>query len=326
MEKIVLGVYVTPSCDVLEYLHMKSMNILRYVVAGLLVLALLAGGNVALKRYDALVEELLVTKVTLSTNQKTYEGRIAQLEASSTELHSALASSSMKNQDLSGRLGLVLEDNSNLTHRVVATEGQLGVLDKLRKLDKELLQKYSKVYFLNENYVPSSLATITPEFSYDKKKILRFHTDALPSLLRLLTDASSSGNTLALVSTYRSFKEQAILKNQYTITYGKGANSFSADQGYSEHQLGTTVDFTTLALGNNFTNFDKSNGYIWLMQNGWKYGFIQSYPKNNTYYVYEPWHWRFVGVVLSARLHQDGKNFYDLQQRDIDGYLIDIFD
>ena len=314
------------SYDMLEYFHMKSMNILRYTLAVIIIIALLAGGNVALKRYNALAGELSVTKATLDTNQKTYEARIAQLEASSTELNFALASSTMKNQELSSRLGIAMEDNSSLNHRVVATESQLGVLDKLRKIDKELLQKYSKVYFLNENYAPSSLATITPQFAYDTKKVLHFHAGALPSLERLLTDASSSGHTLAIVSAYRSFKEQAILKNQYTLTYGKGANKFSADQGYSEHQLGTTVDFTTPTLSSNFTNFDQSDGYAWLIQNGWKYGFIQSYPKNNAYYVYEPWHWRFVGVVLSARLHQDGKNFYDLEQREIDGYLIDIFD
>jgi len=29
------------------------------------------------------------------------------------------------------------------------------------------------------------------------------------------------------------------------MTFGSGANKFTADQGYSEHQLGTTVDFTT---------------------------------------------------------------------------------
>jgi hypothetical protein len=52
---------------------------------------------------------------------------------------------------------------------------------------------------------------------------------------------------------------------------------------------------------------------------------VLSYPKNNSYYVYEPWHWRFVGVVLSSKLRQEGKNFYDLDQREIDNYLIDIF-
>ncbi len=51
-----------------------------------------------------------------------------------------------------------------------------------------------------------------------------------------------------------------------------------------------------------------------------------SYPKSNIYYQYEPWHWRFVGEDLAEDLHDDKKNFYELDQREIDKYLIKIFD
>ena len=109
------------------------------------------------------------------------------------------------------------------------------------------------------------------------------------------------------------------------MTYGTGANAFSADQGYSEHQLGTAVDLTTQKDGNRFSDasggFDSTDGYTWMTQNAYKYGFVLSYPKGNSYYIYEPWHWRFVGVALATRLHNEGKNFYDLDQREIDGYL-----
>jgi hypothetical protein len=42
--------------------------------------------------------------------------------------------------------------------------------------------------------------------------------------------------------------------------------------------------------------------------------------------MYEPWHWRYVGVALATKLHNDGKNFYDTDQRVIDQYLISLFD
>ena len=130
-----------------------------------------------------------------------------------------------------------------------------------------------------------------------------------------------------MVSAYRSFGEQAALKSSYKVTYGAGtANSFSADQGYSEHQLGTTIDFTTGYLGANFAGFDKSDAYAWLLDNAYKYGFIISYPKTNAYYTYEPWHWRFVGKKLARYLHTTNERFYDLDQRTIDSYLITIFD
>ena len=111
------------------------------------------------------------------------------------------------------------------------------------------------------------------------------------------------------------------------MTYGAGtANSFSADQGYSEHQLGTTVDFTNPTIGAMLTSFEKSMGYAWLQKNAYLYGFSLSYPKGNTHFVFEPWHWRYVGVELAKKLHDEGKTLYDLDQRDIDTYLIKFFD
>ena len=110
------------------------------------------------------------------------------------------------------------------------------------------------------------------------------------------------------------------------MTYGSGANAFSADQGYSEHQLGTTIDFTTDAIGSSFSGFEDTASFEWLMENAHRYGFILSYPDNNAYYQYEPWHWRFVGVDLARDLHRDEKGFYDLDQREIDTYLIKLFD
>jgi D-alanyl-D-alanine carboxypeptidase len=62
------------------------------------------------------------------------------------------------------------------------------------------------------------------------------------------------------------------------------------------------------------------------LANAYKYGFTLSYPKGNTSYVFEPWHWRFVGVKLATDLHNQGKNFYDLDQRSIDAYLVNFFD
>ena len=129
-----------------------------------------------------------------------------------------------------------------------------------------------------------------------------------------------------MASAFRSFDTQASLKSGYKITYGSGANKFSADQGYSEHQLGTSVDFTTPDVGGNFSKFQTDPAYQWLQNNAHHYGFILSYPEENTYYKFEPWHWRFVGVELASDLHGENKYFYDMDQREIDTYLIKLFD
>lgn len=238
---------------------------------------------------------------------------LAQATDDATNLATALADERAKNNAYENQVGQLSSTVDTLT--------------KLTTIDPQLLAKYSKVYFLNENYIPQKLATITPELTFDQKRTYQFEGDALPFLDDLLADANDAGTKLLVVSAYRSFGTQAALKSGYKVTYGAGtANSFSADQGYSEHQLGTTIDFTTGILGANFSGFDKSDAYQWLLDNAYRYGFIISYPKTNTYYTYEPWHWRFVGVALATKLHEDNQHFYDLDQRTINTYLVNLFD
>lgn len=204
--------------------------------------------------------------------------------------------------------------------------GTVGVLDKLAKTDEELLKKYSKVYFLNENYTPSKLTVIPEDYLVSTATNIELHSDVLPHLERMVRDARSDGISLLIASAFRSFDTQSALKSGYKVLYGSGANQFSADQGYSEHQLGTTVDLTTPALGANFNQFATTEAYKWLQANAHNYGFILSYPAGNTYYKFEPWHWRYVGIALATYLHEEKRNFYDLDQREIDAYLIKLFD
>ncbi len=203
--------------------------------------------------------------------------------------------------------------------------GTVGDLEKLANTDEELLKKYSKVYFLNENYIPSKLEEIDEKYRFGEGSNRLIHADVWPYLEDLLEDASDAGIDLRIASAFRSFDAQASLKAGYTVLYGSGANQFSADQGYSEHQLGTTVDFTTPAVGGVFDSFESDPAYKWLNENAYKYGFVLSYPKDNAYYKFEPWHWRFVGTDLAEDLQKENKHFYDLEQRDIDKYLISIF-
>ncbi len=243
----------------------------------------------------------------------------------------ALTINYSKLRDEKNGLSTSLQDQTQkvtaLANEVGGISGTVSTLTKLSQTDPELLEKYSKVYFLNENYVPKSLTPIAPEFTFEKSRTYMALTDIMPHLQGMLLSASSSNINLLVVSAYRSFNDQSSLKSTYKVTYGAGtANSFSADQGYSEHQLGTAFDLTTKKVGGSFTGFEKTDAYTWLVANAYKYGFILSYPPHNSYYVYEPWHWRYVGIALATYLHDQNKNFYDLDQRTIDQYLVNFFD
>ncbi len=217
--------------------------------------------------------------------------------------------------------------NSSFGQQIDSLSGTVGQLYKLSQTDKELLQKYSNVYFLNENYVPSQLSDIEAQYLYRKDKPEQIHTNVKPYLESLLNAAASSSVPFFVFSGYRSFGTQTTLKAAYKVTFGTtAANKFSADQGYSEHQLGSAVDFTTSAIGDTLEGFEKTAAYTWLLNNAYRYGFIISYPQGNKYYEFEPWHWRFVGVELATYLHDHNEYFYDMPQRDIDTYLVKIFD
>jgi zinc D-Ala-D-Ala carboxypeptidase len=261
---------------------------------------------------------------TLQTAYDTYVQELNTLKASSTDANESV-------RELYTTLSYVIEEeknkNQSLAEKLGVVSSTVGSLDKLSKIDSQLLKKYSKVYFLNENYAPTSLASIPVEYTFDIKVTYQIHADAIFFLQNLLDDARRDGLQPLIISAYRSFATQASVKALNKIKYGaKTANQFSAEQGFSEHQLGTTVDITTPQTGVSFVKFDTTKEYVWLQEHAHIYGFALSYPKGNTYYAYEPWHWRFVGVELATKLHDEGKYFYNYDQRTMDLYLPKIFD
>lgn len=261
---------------------------------------------------------------SLQDNIVATNSRTDQLIASSTENSESLHSlyNILSN--------IIIEEekkNTILQDQLGNVSKTVGQLDKLSKSDPQLLKKYSKVYFLNENYSPSHLADISPEYSLATGTVYQIHGQVSPYLEQLLSAAKMNGLDLRIASAYRSFETQANVKAVNAVKFGTTkANTFSADQGYSEHQLGTTVDFGAVKSGLVFARFANQPEYVWLQENAYKYGFILSYPQNNAYYIYEPWHWRFVGVALATRLHNENKNFYDLDQKTIDEYLVAMFE
>jgi len=273
-----------------------------------------------------LLAGVITTWFLLGNQLKEAEGRISELENVLATTTENLTMITGEREALAGELHVERERNEGFESQIENIADTVGVLDKLSKTDKELLQKYSKVYFLNEHYIPDSLSTIDKEWLYNEDLEKQIHKKVEPFLEDMLEEALEDDVQIWIVSAYRSWGEQANLKSAYTVHYGSGANTFSADQGYSEHQLGTAVDFTTVGLGGGLDGFGGTEAFEWLVENAHKYGFVLSYDENNQYYIYEPWHWRFVGEDLARDLHRDDAHFYDWDQRKIDEYLISIFD
>ncbi len=250
---------------------------------------------------------------------KEYDQTREALEAAS----GALEVERQTNAQLSESLSAEQARNADFENQIGSISSTVGKLDKLQNTDPQVLAKYSKVYFLSDTYIPRDLVTLASSSGFEASRTYKLTQDAAVQLEDMFQAAENDDITLKVASAYRSFNEQGGLKSTYRVTYGKGANAFSADQGYSEHQLGTTVDITTPAIGGGFVGFDGSEAFTWLNKNAWKYGFVLSYPKGNTYYVFEPWHWRFVGTTLAEELHSQNIHFYEMDQRKLNQYLID---
>lgn len=315
-----------------SYGTIGAMNTLHYIFAGiagiLLVVSAYLGYSLYTleERYENLSGDKLAVNKELDDVRATTTARIGELEMLLNETRMLLEKAVDENEELSDDLDDEKDRNQEFEDQIDKIGTTVGRLDKLSKTDEELLQKYSKVYFLNEHYVPEKLKEIEKTYQYNETLTKYVHGSVWPYLEDMLAAALDDGVKIWIVSAYRSFDEQGGLKGAYTTTYGSGANTFSADQGYSEHQLGTTLDFTTEGLGGGLSGFGNTAAYTWLTENAHKYGFVLSYPENNGYYIYEPWHWRFVGEDLAEDLHDADAHFYDWDQRKIDEYLISIFD
>lgn len=291
-----------------------------------LLSAVVGLGFLQFKNYNQIKLEL-ASKQNLQTELELTQTKLTTANNEITSLQSDLQLAHNTLTETKDILNHEQNRNEEFAKQLEKITGTVETLDKLAKTDKELLQKYSKVYFLNEHYAPERLREIKDKWKYSEDHSHQLHSQVIRFFEDMMKEAEDDGIDLWVVSAYRSFEIQAELKGVYNITYGSGANTFSADQGYSEHQLGTTVDFTTNGINGSLTNaFENTDAYQWLIDNAHKYGFTLSYPRDNAYYVFEPWHWRFVGKNLARDLKREEGHFYDWDQRKIDEYLVEIFD
>ena len=136
-------------------------------------------------------------------------------------------------------------------------------------------------------------------------------------LVDMITDMQAAGLQPVVISGYRSYSAQAIARQKWLEKEPERANILSAPAGFSEHQLGTVVDFGSPELveivGQEdiefHTWFYKTSEGQWLLENAHKYGFTLSYPFEAfdiTGFFYEPWHYRYVGVDMATHLHEAG--------------------
>ncbi len=190
---------------------------------------------------------------------------------------------------------------------IVNTHRDKDFYSEILKSDtsKNYLIINNKYYKLDEKYVPQNLVKVTVQHAYgNDNKLVSVVYDAFK---QMFTDAKKENITLIINSSYRPYKEQEEIYNDYLKKHGQEyADKYAARPGHSEHQTGLAIDITTYGVSGD--KFDQSKAFKWLQDNAYKYGFILRYPKDKekiTGYNYESWHYRYVGVETATKLRNE---------------------
>lgn len=149
-------------------------------------------------------------------------------------------------------------------------------------------------------------------------------TVACDAFLEMQKAAAADGVTVWMQSGYRSVKYQTSLYERKTKYYlDKGYDNATAREkaaavvnppGYSEHNCGLAADLNSPEHTGLDEGFEKTAAFRWLCEHAGDYGFILRYPKDaedKTEIIYEPWHWRYVGVENAAKINASGLCFED---------------
>ncbi len=112
-------------------------------------------------------------------------------------------------------------------------------------------------------------------------------------LKRLTSLANSYDINLLVISAYRSHK----LQDYFYRTKGSHC---AEPAGYSEHQIGTAVDFHQVT--------SHSVSFFWLLEYGIPQGWIPTYYyRHHSHIQKEPWHWRYVGMEAAHKFYLQWK-------------------
>lgn len=190
----------------------------------------------------------------------------------------------------------------------------------------DLLTVVTLTYPISRSYAPDDLVLLTDylPLSVTKGYPTEIRAIVLEPLLTMLAEMQSVGLQPHIISGYRSYAAQAQAYQKWLAREPERVNQLSAPPGHSEHQLGTTLDFSSPQLSEIVgeaeiefhTYFYQTREGSWLLENAHRYGFTLSYPRaaqGVTGFTYEPWHYRYVGVEVATLLKEQGLSLTEYQ-------------
>ena len=179
----------------------------------------------------------------------------------------------------------------------------------------DLLVLVNPWHEMEEGYVPE-LRQVT--WGYEEEQFMDVR--AADALMQMMADCADAGNSPFICSSYREPEKQEYLFNNkiFRLVYEEGVDPSAAPEiaaqsvavpGTSEHQLGLAADIIDYDFPYLNREQEERPTQKWLMEHCWDYGFILRYPPDRsdiTGIIYEPWHYRYVGVEAAQEIRDLG--------------------
>ncbi|MEI6659825.1 MAG: CapA family protein [bacterium] len=178
-------------------------------------------------------------------------------------------------------------------------------------IDQTYLDIGQKNPLPDQSYVPRDLGPIEGKYTASGSPVC-MDKDAGKQFLQMIADAAKEKLDIQISTAFRSYDFQNTLYKQDLKKAKSDTSEAVAKPGYSEHQLGVAMDLTSASIqyAHTSTKFKDTPEYTWMKDNAYKYGFIESYPlgkESITGYMYEPWHYRYVGIEKAKAVIDSGQ-------------------
>ncbi len=269
--------------------------------------------------------------------------RTDDIEKNDSSVTDSSSSVTAENEPLSKEDGQDIVTEPEVTQETTETETETAPADEPMPDPDDADNTWAMFLVNGKNAVPKEYCnSIETSLVYESWR--KYYMDSRMSdyLTEMLEAASDDGHQLIVMSAYRDIEYQ---QNNFDksvedrmenkgMTYEEAyADTLKEVQlpGYSEHNAGLAADIMSdEETSMEDERFERTKAFEWLSENAADYGFILRYPKGKeeiTGIVYEPWHYRFVGVYYAKLLTERGitleEYFEEMNWVDENGVAVD---
>ena len=199
------------------------------------------------------------------------------------------------------------EETNTKIVAIINTEANIDWYDNEKETDtsKGVLMLVNRMYGLNKSYKVEDIVDVPIKYAYDGMKLSKRLMNDLTDLCDV---AYEEGYTFVVAESYRTYKEQKKLYNNYANSFGQSeADLYVARPGHSEYETGLSLDL--VPYNKTFKNPKKSEEYKWLRENAYRFGFIFRFEEGKediTKFDADTWRLRYVGVDAASMIKNEG--------------------